>query len=155
MITVAGIDPGLVHTGVVSMTFDRTIKTVWVASYVIDGPDAAAVKAVLESGAVVFIEGYRPRSNFSSDQRMSQAVVDMRKATSGTVLQNMGVKKVVKSPLMELLGVWKFSQVTHHQDLRSAARIALFGMLKDDHLNRLLTDIVADHLSGEAWDVHS
>lgn len=155
MVTVAGIDPGLVHTGVVSMTFDRTIKTVWVASYVIDGPDAAAVKAVLEPRAVVFIEGYRPRSNFSTDARMAAAVTDMRKATGGAVLQNMGVKKIVKSPLMEMLHVWKFDQVTHHQDLRSAARIALFGMLKDDHLNQLLTTVVADHLSGEDWDVHS
>jgi hypothetical protein len=67
----------------------------------------------------------------------------------------MGVKKVVKSPLMELLGVWDFRLKTHHQDLRSAARIALLGMLKDDHLNKLLTDVVADHLRGENWNVHS
>ena len=86
---------------------------------------------------------------------MVSAVTEFRKELGGTVLQNMGVKKVVKSPLMELLGVWNFNTPTHHQDLRSAARIGLLGMLKDDILNKLLTDIVADHLSGEAWDVHS
>lgn len=155
MITIAGIDPGLVHTGVVAMSFDRAVKGVWVYSHVIDGPDVQAVKDVLDPGAVVFIEGYRARSNFSTDQRMVSAVSDFRKGLGGTVLQNMGVKKVVKSPLMELLDVWNFNTPTHHQDLRSAARIALLGMLKDDILNKLLTDIVADHLSGEAWDVHS
>lgn len=154
-ITVAGIDPGLVHTGVVSMTFDRQAKSVHVQSHVIDGPDVHAVRAVLDPGAVIFIEGYRPRSNFSTDQRMVSAVTDFRRSLNGTVLQNMGVKKIVKSPLMELLHVWKFDQVTHHQDLRSAARIALLGMLKDDHLNQLLTTVVADHLSGEDWHVHS
>lgn len=54
---------------------------------------------------------------------------------------------------MNLLGVWKFSTVTHHQDLRSAARIALFGMLKNEETNRLLADVVADHLKGSDWDV--
>ena len=155
MITVAGIDPGLVHTGVVEMEFDRANRTVTVDSFAVIGPDAAAVKARLAPGAVVFIEGYRARSNFDTDQRMVTAVSEFRKELGGTVLQNMGVKKVVKSPLMELLGVWTFSTTTHHQDLRSAARIALLGMLKNEHLNKLLTDVVADHLRGENWDVHS
>jgi hypothetical protein len=70
-----------------------------------------------------------------------------------TVVLNTGVKKIVKRPLMELLGVWSFATGTHHQDLRSAARIALYGMLKHEPLNRLLSDVVRDHLRGEDWDV--
>jgi hypothetical protein len=151
MTTVVGIDPGLVHTGAVRMSFDRQHKTVTTLSEVFNGPDVPAVKAWIGRADAVFIEGYRARSNFSTDQRMVTAVSEFRKGLGGTVLQNMGVKKVVKSPLMELLGVWKFDLVTHHQDLRSAARIALLGMLKDDHLNKLLTDIVADHLAGKDW----
>jgi hypothetical protein len=85
---------------------------------------------------------------------MLAAVADMRRETRGTVLNNTGVKKVVRQPLMELLGVWKFSTTTHHQDLRSAARIALLGMLKHQELNRLLTEVVKDNLEGRGWRVH-
>jgi len=145
----------LVHTGLVSMEFDRARKWVAVGHAVIDGPDVQAAKQWVYPADAVFIEGYRARSNFSTDQRMVTAVSEFRKELGGTVLQNTGVKKVVKSPLMELLGVWKFSTPTHHQDLRSAARIALLGMLKDDILNKLITDVVADHLAGRPWDVHS
>jgi hypothetical protein len=153
---VVGIDPGLVHTGVVSMRFNRAYKRIDVAHVAIDGPDAQATKDWIgDKFAFTFIEGYRPRSNFSTDQRMVSAITDFKRETGGTILMNTGVKKVVKSPLMELLGVWKFSTVTHHQDLRSAARIALLGMLKDDHLNKLLTDVVADHLEGKDWHVYS
>ena len=138
------------------MKFDRQHKTIAVYSHVVNGLDPiAARKWIDDKQAFVFIEGYRARSNFNTDQRMVSGVTEFRRELGGTVLQNMGVKKVVKSPLMELLGVWKFDQVTHHQDLRSAARIALLGMLKDDHLNKLLTTVVADHLEGEGWHVHS
>ena len=153
---VVGIDPGLVHTGVVSMQFNRAYKRIDVSHVAIDGPDAQAAAAWIGNKfAHVFIEGYRPRSNFGQDQRMVTAVNEFKRETGGTILQNTGVKKVVRSPLMELLGVWSFSTVTHHQDLRAAARIALLGMLKDDHLNKLLTDVVTDHLNGEDWNVHS
>lgn len=155
MITVVGVDPGLVHTGIVALSFDQQVKGVWVYHYVIDGPDAAAVQSEIEPGSSVFIEGYRPRSNFNTDARMVSAVSDFRRELTGsTVLLNTGVKKVVRRPLMELLHVWKFDLVTHHQDLRAAARIALLGMLKDDHLNHLLTTVVQDHLRGEPWDIH-
>jgi hypothetical protein len=155
-IHVVGIDPGLVHTGVVSMKFNRPDKRVDVAATAVAGPDTQAARNWLfDEKPIVYVEGYRPRSNFNNDQRMVSAVTEFRKEFDATVLQNTGVKKVVKSPLMELLHVWNFGIVTHHQDLRSAARIALLGMLKDDHLNKLLTDIVAAHLRGEPWDVHS
>jgi hypothetical protein len=54
---------------------------------------------------------------------------------------------------MELLGVWKFKTPTHHQDLRSAARILLLGMFKDPQLNKLIADIVRSHLRGKDWSV--
>jgi hypothetical protein len=102
----------------------------------------------------IFIEAYRPRSHFNTDARMTEAVNATRAALPGSiVLLNTGVKKVVKQPLMELLGVWKFSTPTHHQDLRSAARIALLGALRDDKLNRIIADIVRDHINGNDWCV--
>lgn len=160
---VVGIDPGLVHTGVVSMLFDAEAKEISLAHTAVVGPDAPAVNQaiadlwVMERAYVppaIFIEGYRPRSNLNSDKRMVEAVARIKACLPGSeVLLNTGVKKVVRQPLMELLGVWKFSTVTHHQDLRSAARIALLGMLRDEILNGLLADVVRDHLAGETWQI--
>ena len=69
-----------------------------------------------------------------------------RSLPSVEILDNTGVKKVVTKPLMQLLDCWDFPTVTHHQDLRSAARIALYGGLKDQEINSLLTKIVMKQL---------
>jgi hypothetical protein len=158
---IVGVDPGLVHTGVVGLAFNPHTKSVLVKHEAVAGPDADAVRRWSNKHMYlpheVFIEKYQPRSNLNSDARMTEAVVKMRQAflpeTKAQVLLNTGVKKVVKQPLMELLGCWKFSTTTHHQDLRSAARIAIYGMLKDERYNRLIADIVLARLNGEAWDV--
>jgi hypothetical protein len=157
---VVGVDPGLVHTGVVSMQFIAPKKKIFVNHEAVAGLDTLALKGAIDSwehivrhSATIFIEGYRPRSNLNSDKRMVEGVAAIRKATGGQVLDNTGVKKVVRKSLMDLLGVWSFSTVTHHQDLRSAARIALLGMAKDGDMNRLLADIVRDHVEGRDWCV--
>lgn len=161
---VFGIDPGLVHTGVVHLRFASGLRRVNVTSVPVAGPDAAKVADWIRrsrqgSGlprAHVFIEGYKPRSHFGTDASMVKAVHDMHQAIPGSiVLLNTGVKKVVRRPLMELVGVWNFAVTTNHQDLRSAARIALLGMLKDPELNTLLADLVRDHLAGEPWLIHT
>lgn len=157
---VVGIDPGLRDTGVVDLVFIRPKRKIYVNELVVSGLAPAGIVGSIDAwekqarhSATVFIEGYRPRSHLANDRRMQDGVTRIRQATGGTVLDNMGVKKVVKKSLMDLLGVWSFSTTTHHQDLRSAARIALFGMLKDDDMNRLLADIVSDHLKGDDWRV--
>jgi hypothetical protein len=161
---VIGVDPGLVHTGVVRFVFVPRHREVLLQHEAITGPNAYAVGQWIKSSAIlglgvlpqpfIWIEDYKPRSHFGTDPKMLAAVADMRRETRGTVLNNTGVKKVVRQPLMELLGVWKFSTTTHHQDLRSAARIALLGMLKHQELNRLLTEVVKDNLEGRGWRVH-
>lgn len=162
---VVGVDPGLVHTGVVELIFNTDHKLISVTHEAVAGPDAQAVNDFVTQPVVdpdlwgggtphIFIEKYQPRSNFGSDLRMVAAVSEMHKGLPGSqVLLNTGVKKIVRRPLMELLGVWRFATTTHHQDLRSAARIAIYGMLKDESLNRLIADIVRDHLEGRTWDV--
>lgn len=154
---VVGVDPGLVHTGVVGLVFNPHTQVLLVQHEVILGPDAAAAAQWQRShahSARVFIEGYKPRSHYDSDKRMVEAVAEFKRELNGTVLLNHGVKKVVKQPLMELLGCWKFGTVTHHQDLRSAARIAVLGMLKDELLNKAVTRFLVDHLDGRPWRVH-
>lgn len=149
----AGIDPGLVHTGLVSFELDPSRRLWRIFAEAIPGPDIEATKKLLAGwSGKVFIEAYRPRSHFGTDPAMTKAVNDMKAALpKAKVLNNTGVKQVVRQPLMELLGVWRFGISTHHQDLRSAARIGLYGALKDDELNAVLAGFVTDHIDGRAW----
>lgn len=152
-----GIDPGLVHTGCVLIDIDRPQRIVAVHHEAVAGPDVTRIQQWLggyRHTADIWIEAYRPRSNFGTDERMVKAVNDIKSGLpKATVLNNTGVKKVVRQPLMEVLGCWKFSTPTHHQDLRSAARIALLGALRDDHLNTVIADIVRDHINSNPWRI--
>lgn len=164
---IVGIDPGLVHTGAVLIRPLAHVKTIEIAHEAIAGADQVATDRWLTSvslrqkpwtpgkGPMIFIEGYRPRGNFGTNDRMVQAIGNFKtQFPYAKVINNTGVKQVVRQPVMELLGVWKFSTPTHHQDLRSAARIGIYGALKNEVLNRLLFDIVNDHLNGQTWSVH-
>jgi hypothetical protein len=155
-VIVLGVDPGLVHTGVVLMQFHRAARELYVDSKAVLGADAPAVKMFLGAHrpAKVFIEAYRPRSHFDTDTDMAKAISDLkRELPDAVVLNNTGVKKVVRRPLMEAMGIWTFPTVTHHQDLRSAGRIGVLGMLKDEELNLLVSDFIRDWIDGKPWRV--
>lgn len=160
--TVIGVDPGIVHTGVVVLDFNEHDRVLTVGHAVVDGLDAPRARAEAQALAPrplalcdTFIEWYRPRSGFSVDERMVQANATFRLELGGKLLRNTGVKKVVTPDLMKLLHVWSFSTTTHHQDLRSAARIALLGMLLSEPLNQVLYRFTTNHLDGKAWDVRA
>jgi len=88
-----------------------------------------------------WIEGYRPRSNYGTDKQMIEGVKDLSRSVSDSaVLDNTGVKKVIRAEVMQLLGLWYWPTPTHHADLRSAARIMLLGMYKDSEGNSLVYD---------------
>lgn len=155
---IVGVDPGIVHTGVVVLVFIPKMRQVGVLHEVVAGTDAAGVASVIDELCPqrgvkphIYIEGYRSRSNLAHDKDMLIAVRDMQQATKGRVLDNTGIKKTVKPEVLKLLGAWKFSTPTNHDDLRSAARIAVLGMLKEH--NALLADVVRDHLDGRSWRV--
>lgn len=154
---IIGIDPGLVDTGVVRLKFKPGIKTVETSWAVVSGVDAMRVKSWidLEPGVDhVFVEKYRPRSNFGTDERMVQGERDLRVALKDAVfLNNTGIKAVVKPHVLRALGLWTFRQSTHHQDLRSAARIAVLGMMKDEEGNKILADFIRAELDGGPWMV--
>ena len=157
---VIGVDPGLVHTGCVSLRFDETHHTVTVKHKVVRGPDADEVQAWVTSldervgKPHIFVEKYVPRLRLGTDERMVKAEAAFQSRLKGcTLIRNTGGKQVVKHELMQMLGVWQFGTPTHHQDLRSAARIALFGMMKDPPLNFWLADVVRDTLDGKPWEV--
>lgn len=74
---------------------------------------------------------------------MGVAVNDIKRMGDNIyALDNSGVKNIVSRALLELLHSWSFTTKSNHQDVRSAARIAILGMLKNNHLNQLLADIV-------------
>lgn len=142
------------------MLFVPDAQKIVVRHEAIAGADAQAVRAWVirhqkyNPPANIFIEAYRPRSHFATDKRMVEAVAEIKKGLSkAKVLDNTGVKTVVKRALMEACGVWKFSTPTHHDDLRSAARIALLGMLKDEEMNHLLFVVATCHNAGSPWHV--
>lgn len=158
--TVIGVDPGLVHTGIVMLDFDVEKRELTVDHRVVDGLDPNMTRLCIDdmtpmplSTLDIFIEWYRPRSGFSVDERMVQANHTFRSTLGGKLLRNTGVKKVVTQELMQLCHVWKFSTTTHHQDLRSAARIALLGMMLDTTLNEVLYTYCTDTTDGRDWNV--
>lgn len=160
MHTVIGIDPGIVHTGVVVYKFRPLSLEISISYGVYEGVDADYIANGLSASpkvgdlSTVFIEGYRPRSHFSTDARMVEAVSELRKAFPGSkVLDNTGVKKIVTPSLIRLLRSDKWRIATHHDDLTSAARIAVLGMMKDPELNKVLADFVRDSIHNSPWDI--
>jgi hypothetical protein len=156
---ITGIDPGLVDSGVVGLTFKPNLKQLHIEHTVYPGTEFDGLsdwiyRSWRPAKQFVFVEKYTPRMKLDSDQRMVQAEQELRRTLSdATFLPNMGIKRVIPQTLMEVFGVWSWPTVTHHQDLRSAARIALLGMVKEPALNRIMADLVRDHLEGRPWNV--
>lgn len=159
--TVIGVDPGIVHTGIVMLDFEVELRQLTVDHRVVNGTDAvAAFDAVRDMTGLqkfstldIFIEEYRPRSGYSVDQQMMVANATFKSTLGGKLLRNHGVKKVVTTELMQLCHVWTFGTKTHHQDLRSAARIALLGMMLTPALNQVLYTYSTDTTDGRTWNV--
>ena len=150
-----GIDPGLVHTAVVTLEVDPLDKR-WGTSFrVFDGLGDDVVDEIKEHtllDTAVFVEEYKPRSHFSQDNEMISGVSRLNKAIGkAKVISNTGVKKVVRRKVMDYFDLWNWPQVTHHQDLRSAAYILLYGMYKEPEFNQHIYNILADEFAGQPW----
>lgn len=101
-----------------------------------------------------FIEGYRPRSNLGPDRNMQTNVTTLNNNIPSLVLDNMDSKNVVTNDLMKLLKLYNFGTRSHHQDLRSAARIMLFGAIKDPCYNEVLADMMVEELTNPgSWHI--
>lgn len=170
MTRIVGIDPGLVHTGIVALDLDAETKTHSIHFDVVTGVplsdgrlnvnatvDAIVTTTVMLDGLVsrtpdhIFIERYEPRSHFGTDADMAALVRGIHaRAPHSKVISNTGSKQVLKPKLMQALRLKKFP-ATHHQDLQAAARILVYGALKDETLNALIYQFVEDHLDGIIW----
>ena len=150
-----GIDPGLVHTAVVTLEVDPFVKR-WGTSFrVFDGLGDDVVEEIKQHtrrDTAVFVEEYKPRSHFSQDNEMVSGVSRLNKAIhKAQVISNTGVKKVVRRKVMDYFDLWNWPQVTHHQDLRSAGYILLYGMYKEPEFNQLIYNILADEFVRQPW----
>lgn len=153
--TLIGVDPGLVHNGVVALHFDTRARSLEVEHEVVDGlwtaeddefdPRATAVgvqKAVARmtrDNSLVFGELYRDRGSvFSTHGKMRSLERDLKGAMPYLKwMDNSGVKKIVTTELLDALKCGTFPS-THHRDLESAARIGIYGGLKLEEWNSVM-----------------
>lgn len=159
---IVGIDPGLRDTGTVLLSFDTHHRTIVTRAFVVDGQalkaDASIIRNWLDSLEVqqprVFIEKYVPRPGMTTSPDMLALENLIRVSLVNTKLvRNTGVKQMVPREVLTLLGLWSFSIQTNHDDLRAAARIAVYGMMKNPTLNTLLADVISDELDEQPWMV--
>ncbi|URM86405.1 hypothetical protein SEA_GSHELBY23_8 [Microbacterium phage Gshelby23] len=154
IIHLGGVDPGLVHTGLVSIRADSQKRTCTVLTEIIDGPDVERVQSlssVVLKGAQIFVEKYEDRGTvFSthSDMRVFETKV-MAALPHAKLLSNTGVKKVITDQMLD--AIVGDLPTTNHKDLESAARIAIAGGLKDPQINSVMYHLLLDHLRGESW----
>ena len=155
---VFGIDPGIVHTGLVELNWDFHNQELRITARSVDGVTEQSVielrrciqRRVWRKSNII-VEEYRPKSHFSSDTKMveGQAMLKLH-LPSAKIINNSGVKSIVTKELLQLLDLYDWSTTTHHNDLRSAARIALLAMLRDERANNRLAKFVEAALNNKA-----
>jgi len=156
---IVGVDPGVVHTGLVVFMFDEINRRVYVRHGYLEAVDIPNIRAWIAGQTVggdvtIFVEDYHQWPGLPIDEYMVQAVGRVKQELpTAKLIRNTGSKLVVRVKLTDLLGVTKFPTATHHADIESAARIALYGMLKDSRMNEMLFRLIDDQLNGIPWKV--
>ena len=102
----------------------------------------------------IYIEGFRNRGrDMHQDQKMTVLVHQIQAVLKDShIVDNTGVKKVVKEGLLNLMHISRWPR-TNHADLKSAARIALKGVIESEKLNLLIAIYVHDTLKGNLWTI--
>lgn len=161
-ITIGGIDPGIIHTGCVAITLDEAKRTIDIRFEIINGVDISKTQYWVNKQGLdaLFIEDYNPGNYTREDKKMSEALGRLKSAFIPTddpivrYVDNAGINTLIPIAVLRCFGVDKFPVSTNHNDLVSAAKIALLGMLKDKSGLRLLVSrVVRDHLTNRAWKV--
>ena len=102
----------------------------------------------------VFVEKYEDRgTTFTTHSEMRAFETQLKRLVPHIVLlSNAGVKKVVKDDMLERLHCLNFP-TTNHRDLQAAARIGIYGALKDPAANSLIYQYLIDSVRGESWQI--
>lgn len=154
---VFGVDPGIVHTGLVELNWSSHNRKLRVNARSVDGITEQSVIELQKRieqrmwrKSNIIVEEYRPKSHFSTDTKMveGQAMLKLH-LPSAKIINNSGVKSIVTKELLQLLDLYDWP-TTHHNDLRSAARIALLAMLRDERANNRLAEFVRAALNNKA-----
>lgn len=164
--SIIGIDPGVVHTGCVGLLIDEGTRSIDVNYKLINGVDTGRVRDWVDQqpkAAAIFIEDYNPGNFGRTDKKMSEAVGRLKAEfpeSDGPYIvkyvDNAGINTLIPRAVLGAFGVAHFKVVTHHNDLVSAGKIALLGMLQDKSQNTfrvLLSTVVRDELRGKPWAV--
>lgn len=86
----------------------------------------------IECDKVIF-EYFEARENSKSrDNSVLETIAEIQKLIpEAEPCRNGGYKSDVPDNLLKVLGLWKFGK-SHHQDVRAAARLALFYAMRND-----------------------
>lgn len=160
--SMTGVDPGLVDTGIATITLDTAKQQVHVKYDVVSGADphviADAVRAISPPGAVGTIEQYRNRGTvFTEDKKMATLEYDLRVLLDDfKLMENMGVKKIITATMLRRLRLPQ-PPSTNHSDVLAAVRIGLFGAARRDHgfNHALFQALLAGKDSTTRWQVIS
>ena len=106
----------------------------WVASYGVRGLKEwyDAVGSSFKPDVVV-VEQFEARDNDKAkDNSVLETIEFIKTCYPDLILQrNAGYKSDVPDELLKALGLWKFGK-SHHEDVRAAARLALFYAMRND-----------------------
>ena len=82
---------------------------------------------------VVVVEQFEARDNDKSkDNSVLETIDFIKMCFPNLILQrNAGYQTDIPDNLLKILGLWKFKK-SHHQDVRAAARLALFYAMRND-----------------------
>lgn len=120
-------------TGIVLLDNARLVNY-WVVEYGTKGFKEWFEKIgnIIECDVVV-IEKFEARDNDrSKDNTVLQTIAFIQMYYPDSILQrNAGYQSDIPNDLLKKLGLWKFEK-SHHQDVRAAARLALFWPLRND-----------------------
>lgn len=160
--TIIGIDPGVVHTGCVALEFDSDARAIDVRYAVLSGVNATQISDWIgpDRGSI-FVEDYNPSNYAREDKKMSEAMGRLKAEIPPSddpivrYIDNAGVNTLIPVAVQQCFGVFKFPVTTHHNDLNSAGKVALLGMLQDKGmvLRGLVSNVVLHELRHHPWAV--
>ena len=120
-------------TGIILLD-NAKLENSWVASYGVRGFKEwyEAVGSSLKPDVVV-VEQFEARDNDKAkDNSVLETIDFIKMCYPDLILQrNAGYKSDVPDELLKALGLWKFEK-SHHEDVRAAARLALFYAMRND-----------------------
>ena len=127
-------------TGIVLLDNARLVDY-WVVDYGAQGfKDWFEQTGKTIESDIVVIEKFEARDNDrSKDNTVLQTIAFIQTYYPDAILQrNAGYQSDIPNELLKKLGLWKFEK-SHHQDVRAAARLALFWALRND-----IQDVIDD-----------